>query len=294
AAGRKTSLGFGEWSDRWLKTVVKVSPRTQADYEQIVRLHLASRFGHLRLSDIHPGDVDTLVSELEEELSPARVRKILIVLRMIFKQAEARGYITSNPASFTRPPRQEYREMSYLSWGETRKLLAVCDPIVAAAVLTGMRQGELLALRVGDVSDDSVMVRRTWHPKYGYDLPKNRQQRSVRIGAGLARILRIQCAGRDPDELVFPNGDGEPQEPTGMVRSKFLPALKEAGVRRVRFHDLRHTYASMMIALGVNIKFLQKQLGHKSIKVTYDTYGHLFPEVDEGIEGRLDDRLFGK
>jgi integrase len=151
-----------------------------------------------------------------------------------------------------------------------------------------------LALRVGDVVEGAVLVRRTWHPKYGYDLPKNRQQRSVRIGDELAGILKLQCVDREPDELVFPDENGEPQNPKKMVTSKFFPALKAAKVRRVRFHDLRHTYASMLIALGVNIKFLQQQLGHKSIKVTYDTYGHLFPEVDQEIPERLEFELFDK
>lgn len=203
SAGGQT-ITFETWADIWLKHIVKVSPRTKDDYDQIVRLHLKPRLGAVKLGKITPADVDQLVFELEENLSPARVRKILTVLRMIFKQAQARGHIQLNPAAFAKPPRQETPEMRFLSWEQTRRLLSVCDPIVATAVLSGLRQGELLALQVQNVTDRALAVNRTWDRRYGYTLPKNGERRVVRIGSELQKILRIECGRPGPRRADIP------------------------------------------------------------------------------------------
>ena len=79
-----------------------------------------------------------------------------------------------------------------------------------------------------------------------------------------------------------------------MVRREFHPSLERAGIKRIRFHDLRHTYAAMMISLGENIKFIQSQMGHSSISTTLDRYGHLLPEASEGVGGRLDNLVFSE
>ncbi len=293
AAGRKTALGFTAWSETWLNSIIKVSPQTKKDYRIIVERHLAPRFKARNLNEIQPEDVDRMVTDLEETLKPATVLKVLTVLRMLLKAAQARGYISSNPASFSKPPRQEHSEKLYLDWSEAKALLEVAPPVVSVALLSGMRQGEILALRAGDILEGAILVRRSWNPEFGYGLPKNRQQRTVQIGPELEAILAEACEGKEPDDLLFEGKYGNPIHPTYLLRKVFKPALTEAKVKSVRYHDLRHTYASMMIALGCNIKYLQKQLGHKSIKVTYDTYGHLFPEVDAGLVEALETRLTG-
>jgi len=95
-------------------------------------------------------------------------------------------------------------------------------------------------------------------------------------------------------DLVFTNSVGEPLDPDNLVRREFHPALSRAGLRRIRFHDLRHTYAALLISQGENIKFIQHQMGHASIQTTMDCYGHLLPEVSQGTGRRLDETVFGE
>ena len=93
-------------------------------------------------------------------------------------------------------------------------------------------------------------------------------------------------------DLVFCNSDGNPLEPDNMVKREFLPALSFAGLRRIRFHDLRHSYTSLLIAQGENVKFIQSQLGHSSIQTTMDRYGHLLPTNQYGVGSKLDSQIF--
>ena len=98
--------------------------------------------------------------------------------------------------------------------------------------------------------------------------------------------------GGDPASLIFTNKAGNPVNGQNLVTRVFHPALKNAGVKRIRFHDLRHTYATLMISAGCNIKVLQRQMGHSSIQTTLDTYAHLLPEAAEGVASRLDEVVF--
>ena len=103
---------------------------------------------------------------------------------------------------------------------------------------------------------------------------------------------RLTCPV-SPDDLVFCNHQGNPIDTCNLYAREFLPTLSRAGLRRIRFHDLRHTYTSLMISQGVHIKFIQSQLGHASIQTTLDRYGHLLPELSQGVGERLDASVFG-
>jgi integrase len=165
-------------------------------------------------------------------------------------------------------------------------------------VLTGARQGELLGLKRGDVDLESglIFIRRTFHPSYGFVEPKSEYSRSaVRMSEELALILRahLESTGGDSDSLVFPNNVGNPHSHQNMVTRAFHPSLAKAGLRKIRFHDLRHTYAALMISLDINPKVLQRQMGHSSIRVTMDTYGHLIPDIcDNSPWAGLDGLIF--
>ncbi|MDI6690007.1 MAG: site-specific integrase [Actinomycetota bacterium] len=104
---------------------------------------------------------------------------------------------------------------------------------------------------------------------------------------------RLSCPPSELD-LVFPNKEGKIMDAENMGRRHFLPALRRAGLRKIRFHDLRHTYTSLLIAQGENLKFIQQQLGHSSLQVTLDRYGHLMPQVQHGAGERLQSTVFGE
>ena len=114
------------------------------------------------------------------------------------------------------------------------------------------------------------------------------------ISLKLERVIARHLADTEGDsgDLLFKNRVGGPISHQNMMNREFYPALERAGVRRIRFHDLRHTYAALMISLGENIKFIQKQMGHASLTTTMDTYGHLLPEVSEGFSDRLDSLVY--
>ena len=164
------------------------------------------------------------------------------------------------------------------------------------AALTGLREGELLGLTWGDLdwSNPRVHVRQAlvrgklMEPKTPYAL------RSVPLPSQLIVELKrwqIACPPSELD-LVFPNNAGHPESPTNLINRGLHPALRRAGLRKIRFHDLRHCYASLLIDAGEPLLVVSRLLGHSSIKITADTYGHLMPDIVEGIAQRLGDRIF--
>ena len=156
-----------------------------------------------------------------------------------------------------------------------------------------------LALKWSDWDTERglIYIRRTYSAQFGFGTPKSAQStRAVGVTPELGRILQEHKEGEKgaPDDLMFVNREGNVINHQNMVTREFHPALQRAGVKRIRFHDLRHTYATLMISLGENIKFIQRQMGHSTITTTMDRYGHLLPEASEGVGARLDSMVFSK
>lgn len=149
------------------------------------------------------------------------------------------------------------------------------------AVECGMRQGELLGLTWADVdwASSQVYVRQSCRVREGSAVKTAAALRSIRLTKSLARELRVwrAAAPKGDLDLVFPNAEGGYEDSHNLLKRCFRPALRRAGLRAIRFHDLRHTSASLLLAAGVNIKEVQAQLGHASAQVTLDVYGHLMP-----------------
>ena len=106
-------------------------------------------------------------------------------------------------------------------------------------------------------------------------------------------LYRLQCPV-SPHDLIFCTKDGTPLDQRNFIEREFWPTLTRAGLRRIRFHDLRHTYTALLIAQGTNVKFIQSQLGHASVQTTLDRYGHLLPETQRHVGDRLDAQVFGE
>jgi integrase len=169
--------------------------------------------------------------------------------------------------------------------------------LVRLAAYTGLRAGEICALRVGRVDLESgritVAQSVTEVPGHGlyFSEPKTYERRSVTLPAFLVDELAKHLVTRpdDPAALVFTSPEGSTLNHKNFYRRHFKPALNAAGLPAItRFHDLRHTCAALCIALGAHPKAIQERLGHSSITVTLDRYGHLFPELDESLTTRLD------
>lgn len=242
---------------------------------------------------------------------PGTISNALTPFRKMLGDAVEWGYLTSNPAAGVKRPRVEHEEMQVLSAGEVRELLDGADKkgkphvraeartLVLCAVATGMRRGEVLGLRWGDVDwvGRRVWVRRSVSGRGVVSSPKSKgSTRAIAMPASLASALRLHRMAspfKGDSDFVFASSTGTPLEPRNVVRREFEPALKRAGLPRVRFHDLRHTFASLLIAQGEHPKLIAEQLGHASVQITLDRYGHLMPQSYDHAGDRLEAALFG-
>lgn len=238
-----------------------------------------------------------------KELSARTVNKIITVLKMLFKQAEEWGNLQENPARFIKRSKQERKEMDYLNREEIQHFLDAAAPdyyaLFFTAVFSGARQGELLGLRWGDVDLEKrvIYIRRTYDAM-GYREPKTKAgKRAIAITSELVKVLsehKETLKNHGDNDPVFQNKKGKPINKANVISREFHPALERAGIRRIRFHDLRHTYGAIMATMGEYPKFIQRQMGHSALSVTMDNYGHLMPEVDEGFRERFDSFVLKK
>lgn len=314
-------ITFDEFAQKWLKDYppARVKPTTYRSYRGMVKWHLTPVFGSQRLTDIMPDQVQAYMAKSLREKSnaPLTINKTLVLLKQMLKHAKQWGYLRDNPAEDIQHARSEQKEMDYFSPDEIRLLLKHADEpfrtFCLTAVLTGMRMGELLALQWGDIdwNANRTYVRRSifWYlsreaKELGLDgetlwrftTPKSkRSRRAIVLSPKLKEALeihRLQCPV-SPHDLVFCTPKGMPLQYRNLIRREFEPALTRAGLRKIRFHDLRHTYTALLIAQGAHAKFIQSQLGHASIQTTLDRYGHLLPETQQHVGEHLDAQLFG-
>lgn len=310
-------IHFAEFAERFLRdyAVLKVRPSTLETYRYLIAGRLSPAFGHLPMTQLTSEAIEGFLAALERDqgLSRKSINNTLILLKTMLKCAKRWGYLKDNPAEGIKRLTLELREMACLTPAEIQVLLRQADEpyrtLFLTAVLTGMRQGELLGLQWGDVDfvQSQIHVRRSvyWRgrknlkpdePAWTFVPPKTRySRRAIVMSSHLAEALELHKINGpvSPWDLVFCTPQGTPFEPSTVLDAHFLPTLARAGVRRVRFHDLRHTYATLLIAQGENIKFIQSQLGHASAQMTLDRYGHLLPNAHHGVARRLDEQVFG-
>lgn len=298
-------ITFKDFAKVWLSDYasVKVRRSTYTFYETILRLHLIKHFGDKPLKRISTHGIESYLAEKlkEGQLSATTIGYHLRVLKTVLKRAVLWGYLRSNPADSIEKPKARKAEMDFLSPEEIKLFLAQVDKdyyaLFLMAILTGMRRGELLGLKWGDIDWNSglVFVRRSLWRGQLVSTKSERAARAIVMSPKLAKTLKLHklaTLGSDLD-LIFCNTDGKPLDPDSLVRNQFHPALRRAGLRKIRFHDLRHTFTSLLIYQGENIKFIQAQLGHASIQTTLDRYGHLLPEGNREAGERLDSLVFG-
>ena len=291
------------WDEDYVTVQVRLGRMKESSAESCrsrLRLHVVPFFGQMRLDAITlPHVREFMKALLAKQLSPKTVLNVMVVLKEMLKHAVQWGYLETNPAQYAERPRGEDQEMQILTPPEIRRLLdAVDEPVrtlILCAVLTGMRRGELLGLQWEDVDLEGhrIFVRRAlWRAKFV--TPKSRRSRRTIDLAPTLRSALARLRSRFQGGLVFCRADGKPIEPDNFIKREWARALRRANLRRIRFHDLRHTYASLLIAQGAHPKYIQAQLGHASIQTTLDRYGHLMPDA-HAVEARKLDRLvFGE
>jgi integrase len=310
---------FKKYAERWLQSHAKVrcKPSTYESYEQVLRIHLFPRFGSIPLIGITRNAAKTYLSEVAAsgEYAYGTLKNILATLRAVLSHGVEDEVLPSNPAirlgKFFLPGAQR-RKPEFLTQTEATAFLDAAKaqrphryPFFLAALRTGMRMGELLALewddiQFGESEDDAnrfILVRRNY-VRGKFVSPKSGKQRRVDLTKELRRVLlklrdeKLLAAFKAGKEgisgLVFPSDAGGPMDGVNLYHRDFLPCLKAAHLRSVTFHSLRHTYASLLIQRGASLAYVKEQMGHSSIQVTVDIYGHLIPGANIAWADALD------
>ncbi len=321
---RRLDRPFSEVIETWKETRwPRMAPKTRDRYQSVLDVHVSPTFGPLPVSRVTRERVSLFIAQLGnaerrttkgkpagKPLSSGSVHKVHTVLSSICTEAVELGLMRANPCARLRGlPPVRTAEMHCLTAEEVARLADAITPryrvLIITAAHTGLRASELHALRRRDVDllRGRIHVRdaiKGWvdgKPILGP--PKNSKPRSVSLPPKLRQILADHLASSIPggagaDAFVFTNGEGGPIYHTPFMRNHFRPAVKACLPPEkctLRFHDLRHTSASLLIANGANPKQIQERLGHASINMTLGTYGHLLDGHDEALLAALDDLI---
>lgn len=298
---RRGRTTVGELAERWYETTVGLKATTRKDYRSLLDTHVLPAFRDQAVATIDTLTVrGWLARMLDGGLSSSRATHAYHVLAAVLEAAVQAGVIARNPTAGVRRPRIRQREMHFLSAAQVEELAeAIRSPygsLVRFAAYTGLRAGEIVALRVRrlDLDRGTVRVVESTSDVRGYLIAgptKSYAERTVRLPRFLCEELSVYLDDRsaDPDAFVFTALGGGQLRHNNFYRRDFKPALFRAGLpERVRFHDLRHTCASLLIAQGAHPKAIQLHLGHSSIQITMDRYGHLLPDELGHLADRLD------
>ncbi|MGH3115401.1 MAG: tyrosine-type recombinase/integrase [Gaiellaceae bacterium] len=270
----------------------RYKPSVVREYERSLRLHVLPTLGGARLAKIQRRDVQRQADELlASGADPSTIRNALKPLQVIYRRAIEDGDLAVNPCERLRLPTARGRRERIASPTEAVALIAALRPedraLWGCAFYAGLRRGELRALDWDDVdlADGFIRVERSMDGYGAAGEPKSRAgRRRVPIVAALRDLLvEHKLVTRREDGLVFGSSGPQPFTPSA-VRKRALTAWRRTGLAPIGLHECRHTFASLLIAAGVNAKAVTAYLGHASIQTTFDLYGHLMPgNEDEAI-----------
>jgi integrase len=308
---------FAAYVDDWLEgRTSKLRPRTHLRYRQLLRVHALPTLGKVQLAKIAPQQLERLyAARLAAGAAPRTVHHVHAVIHNALEQAAKWGLVARNVASLVSPPAVDAHEMTTLDERELARFLEAAigerfEALFITAVTTGMRQGELLALRWRDVDLErgQVAVTRSlqW-TKQGplFTAPKTQKsRRNVELTKSAIAALRrhrtrqieqrlaVGDAWQDLD-LVFPNEIGKPMDASNLSERDLRRVLERAALRRIRFHDLRHTAATILLGRGVHPKLVSEMLGHADVRITLDLYSHVTPTMHREAAAVFDKVLEG-
>jgi integrase len=316
---------LGDFLAQWLEDTHKyrLRQRTYERYDQILRLHLIPGLGHHPIQKLAPQHLQAFYKhKLEDGLSKSTVGTFHNVLHKALDTALRWGLVSRNVSELVTPPRKEHYEIQPLCIEQVQQLLKALpgnplEVLFLLALGTGMRQGEILALKWQDIdlmrgtlqvrrvlTHITVRLRKVGEPSFIETEPKTeRGRRSLALPEVVLQALiahkeqqavLIRDAGRywQHHDYVFCTKLGKHLTPNYVVTT-FKSLLKKAGLPNIRFHDLRHTAATTLLALGVNPKIVQEMLGHTEISMTMDIYSHVLPTMQKEAMYKLNTALWG-
>ena len=300
---RLAKVTFEEWAEEWLTQLGHLKPKTRRSYETSLRCHVLPLLGKAKVGTLDRSAIRRFTSQLTEGgAGPAVVQIAVQVTRHVLNIAVEDGALRANPALALRLAKSVAGEKLFLSPEQVSGLADAIQPemyatLIRFAAYTGLRAGEICALRLGrlDLLRGTVEVAESLADLGGhleFDATKNYARRHVPLPPFLRDELGeyLALSRRNTDDLVFSAPRGGPLRHGLFYRRAFKPAVLAAGLPEgLRFHDLRHTYAAFCIASTADPYAVMRRMGLSSITVTYNTYGHLFPERDAEITDRLED-----
>jgi integrase len=291
---------------RWLEEVARPSIRatTHLRYEITIRRHINPHIGGVLLSKLSPLHVQSMIATIQRDGSPRNSQHAYQVLHRALGQAAKWGMVPRNVCAVVDKPKAPKRTMQVWTPEQVAQFLAAArgdrlGPLYFLALTTGMRQGELFGLQWQDVdlAGRTLSIQHTLLEISGrHELaePKTAKgRRRVDLPAVAVRALsehreRMAAEGHGEVAWVFCDTDGKPLRKSNVMRRSFNPLVEAAGVPLIRFHDLRHTAATLLLAQGVHPKVVQERLGHAQIAMTLDTYSHVLPSMQRDAADRLD------
>ena len=312
------TITVGKFLEQWLHDYAEIntSPVTTEGYRHKIRCHVLPKIGHVPLDQLTPQHVIGIYVGIQEDgLSRRTALHVHRILHGALNHAVKWAILTQNVCDAVDPPRPLQKQMAALDTVEVGQLLQAAEEspyrhIIFLAIYTGLRRGELLGLHWADVDlkHQTISVSRSVHRLVGQGLivtePKTRRSRrlvtlpptAVKVLAALKTERMDQCvdlgANWSENNYVFCHPNGGPLSPDTVTHA-FNRLVKRTEIPHVRFHDLRHTHATLMLKQGVNPKIVCERLGHSSVTITMDTYSHVLPGMQEqaalafeaGLEG---------
>jgi integrase len=312
------AIRFEKFAEEWLESRVAVRGSTLSSYGSIVRRRLIPYFGKMSLSEIGYDMVQNFVNELAKQVSVKTLHNVIICLRVMLvgkKGASAvkRGFLRHDPTRGIEMPAMDQKQVVPPTREEVWKLVdaavelgGIGRDMVFIDAFTGLRRNEILALQYTDIdwTNKEVVINkavsktkvsdgvRKWEWQIGPPKSRKSNRRVAAADAVLELLRSLRSKAEDTFGLIFRGPEGKRMDPDYFDEFIFGRVAAHAGLSRVRFHDLRHFFASMLIAQGESAKYVCDQMGHSSIQVTFDTYGHLFPNSRETAAKKLQQAMF--
>jgi integrase len=311
-----TTLTVAQLLNRWHDDVLRhqVAPSAAFNYKAVADRHIVPALGSKRVAGLSSADIDRLLSaKLDSGLSVSTVRRIRSVLGQAIDQGIRWGSVTRNVARLSRAPKDQRREGRTLTHDQARRLLAELEghrneALYSLMLSTGLRRGEALGLQWRDFDKTAgvITVRRQLRREGGSlvtgDTKTSRSRRSVNLPRRMVSLL-IEHRQRQEEEcevmdelwtetgFVFTSSFGTPIDPRNLNRD-FAAICQRAGLDHWHPHELRHSAASLMLASGVKLQVVSEVLGHASIRMTADVYGHILAPDREAAARAMDEALW--
>lgn len=282
---------MSSYLDAWLVHIQKSrQPKTYELYEALIRNHIVPYIGDQRVENLARQDIRGLLDFLSDRVGQRTRQLVHRVLRYALGEAVEDGLLLRNPCARRDKPRYDPAPRKALDAREARALLNAANTtdyyvLFFLALVTGMRQGEIFGLRWDSVDFDGAAIyvtgtlTRTRNGEVQLSPPKASRRRRIDLGPRLLALLHRHRKRQSPGPWVFTDSKSEPLSKDRFVRTVFHPLLKAAGLPRIRFHDLRHTCATLGLSNGVNVKVMSERLGHSSAKMTLDVYTRALPTL---------------